>query len=83
MNLEFVCQDEEILVATTRPETILGDVAVAVNPEDGRYSSFVGRTVRHPFRNEEIPIIADRCVDSSFATGRSFVKLVHEFVLDL
>lgn len=61
--------DEEIVVATTRPETMVGDVAVAVHPEDHRYSSYIGRRVWHPFRNETIPIICDNFVDREFKTG--------------
>lgn len=61
--------DEVLTVATTRPETIFGDVAVAVNPRDNRYTSFIGRTVWHPFRKEQIPIVADDFVDPEFGTG--------------
>lgn len=68
MNGENVA-DEEIVVATTRPETILGDSAVAVHPSDDRYTKFIGRTVLHPFRNEEIPVVADDFVDQQFGTG--------------
>ncbi|MDG2991617.1 valine--tRNA ligase [Candidatus Synechococcus calcipolaris G9] len=56
-------------VATTRPETMLGDTAVAVNPEDDRYQALVGKTLRLPIMNREIPIIADTYVDPSFGTG--------------
>lgn len=57
-------------MATTRPETMLGDSAVAVNPSDGRYKQFVGRNLRHPFRNDIIPVIADEFVDPQFGTGK-------------
>lgn len=60
---------EEIVVATTRPETILGDVAVAVNPQDSRYAHLVGRKLQHPFRGDLIPVIADTMVDPLFGTG--------------
>lgn len=63
--------EDEIVVSTTRPETILGDVAVAVNPKDDRYSSFIGRKLWHPFRKEAIPIIADDFVDSTFGSGNN------------
>jgi valyl-tRNA synthetase len=63
----------EVVVATTRPETMLGDTAVAVHPEDDRYTSLVGRTVILPIMNREIPIIADSYVDREFGTG--FVKV--------
>ncbi len=56
-------------MATTRPETMLGDTAVAVNPEDNRYRSMVGKKVRLPLLEREIPIIADSEVDSAFGTG--------------
>ena len=53
----------EVVVATTRPETMLGDTAVAVNPKDKRFSGFIGKTVLLPIMNREIPIIADEMVD--------------------
>ncbi|MBU1160161.1 class I tRNA ligase family protein, partial [Patescibacteria group bacterium] len=58
-----------ITVATTRPETMLGDTAVAVNPKDKRYKDLIGKTVTLPIMNREIPIIADRLVESEFGTG--------------
>src|SRR5205085_8788851 len=54
--------DAKITVATTRPETMLGDTAVAVNPEDERYKDFIGQTIALPLTNREIPIIADEYV---------------------
>lgn len=68
-NLTKHFQGEEIVVATTRPETMLGDVAVAVHPEDQRYSKFIGLHLKHPFRHDRIPIIADAFVDREFGTG--------------
>ncbi|MBD2026827.1 valine--tRNA ligase [Leptolyngbya sp. FACHB-711] len=65
-------------VATTRPETMLGDTAVAVNPEDDRYKHWVGKTIRLPIMNREIPIIADEYVDSSFGTGCVKVTPAHD-----
>ena len=62
--------DATITVATTRPETILGDTAVAVHPDDERYAALVGRTVRIPFVERDVPIIADDVVDRAFGTGR-------------
>src|SRR5216683_1609974 len=62
-----------ITVATTRPETMLGDTAVAVHPADKRYASLIGKLVRLPLTNREIPIIADESVDKEFGTG--FVKV--------
>ncbi|XP_044745986.1 uncharacterized protein LOC123307655 [Coccinella septempunctata] len=70
--------DEEIIVATTRPETILGDVAVAVHPSDDRYSKLIGRKVHHPFRKEAIPIIADDFVDKQFGTGAVKITPAHD-----
>lgn len=64
--------DEEIVVATTRPETMLGDVAVAVHPEDKRYTHLIGRSVWHPFRCTPIPIVADEAVDMNFGSGDVF-----------
>jgi len=61
--------DEYVVVATTRPETMLGDTAVAVHPEDERYKHLVGKTVILPLMNREIPVIADEYVDKDFGTG--------------
>ena len=58
-----------LVVATTRPETMLGDTGVAVNPKDERFAHLVGKTVRLPLVDREIPIFADYYVDSSFGTG--------------
>lgn len=60
---------EYLVVATTRPETMLGDVAVMVHPEDERYSHLVGKSVRLPLCNRDIPVIADDYVDREFGTG--------------
>ncbi|MCA9921335.1 MAG: valine--tRNA ligase, partial [Anaerolineales bacterium] len=65
-------------VATTRPETILGDTAVAVHPEDPRYQEFVGKTCLVPMLNREIPIIADDYVDRDFGTGALKVTPGHD-----
>ena len=67
-----------IPVATTRPETILGDTAVAVHPQDERYSAFVGRKVRVPILNRLIPVIADPYVDPQFGTGALKVTPAHD-----
>ncbi|HEX7877771.1 MAG TPA: valine--tRNA ligase [Candidatus Eisenbacteria bacterium] len=67
-----------ITVATTRPETILGDVAVAVNPEDERYRHLVGRMVHVPFVNRPIPIIADDYVEKDFGAGALKVTPAHD-----
>jgi valyl-tRNA synthetase len=70
----------EIVVATTRPETMLGDTAVAVHPDDERYRAIVGRKVRHPLTGRELPIIADAIlVDPKFGTGAVKVTPAHDF----
>ena len=61
--------DEEFVIATTRPETMLGDTGVAVNPNDERYRHLIGKTVILPLMNREIPIVADEYVDMEFGTG--------------
>ncbi|MDG9671731.1 valine--tRNA ligase [Hahella sp. CR1] len=68
-----------LVVATTRPETMLGDTAVAVNPEDDRYRDLVGKTVILPVVNREIPIIADSYVDMEFGTGCVKITPAHDF----
>lgn len=67
-----------ITVATTRPETMFGDVAVAVNPDDERYKSIVGKTLRLPLTDREIPIIADSFVDLTFGTGMVKITPAHD-----
>jgi valyl-tRNA synthetase len=68
----------EVVVATTRPETMLGDTAVAVHPEDERYSSLVGREVHLPLTGRRIPVIADTYVDRAFGTGCLKVTPAHD-----
>ncbi len=70
--------DKTITVATTRPETMLGDTAVAVNPEDERYKSLIGKTIALPLTNREIPIIADEYVDAEFGTGAVKITPAHD-----
>jgi valyl-tRNA synthetase len=67
-----------ITIATTRPETMLGDTAVAVNPEDDRYKSYVGKTIRLPLVGREIKIIADAAIDREFGTGALKVTPAHD-----
>lgn len=67
-----------VLVATTRPETMLGDTAVAVHPADQRYQSLVGKTVRLPIVSREIPVIADQRVEREFGTGAVKVTPAHD-----
>lgn len=69
---------EFIPVATTRPETILGDSAVAVHPEDERYQKFIGKMVLVPILNREIPVIADDYVDRKFGTGALKITPAHD-----
>lgn len=68
-----------IVVATTRPETLLGDVAVAVNPNDERYQKLIGQTIKLPLTNRVIPIIADDSVDIEFGTGCVKITPAHDF----
>jgi len=70
--------DDYIPVATTRPETILGDTAVAVHPDDDRYRQYVGKTVLVPILNREIPVIADEYVDIEFGTGALKITPGHD-----
>jgi valyl-tRNA synthetase len=70
--------DEFVVVATTRPETMLGDEAVAVNPSDPRYRHLVGRRCRLPLQHKPIPIIADDLVDPQFGTGCVKVTPAHD-----
>jgi valyl-tRNA synthetase len=69
-----------IIVATTRPETMLGDSAVAVNPQDKRYQNLIGQKVILPIQNREIPVIADKAVDLTFGTGAVKVTPAHDFL---
>src|SRR5258708_7533421 len=68
-----------LVVATTRPETMLGDVAVAVNPRDGRYTKLVGKRVQLPLTGRSIPVIADDYVDPEFGTGCVKITPAHDF----
>jgi valyl-tRNA synthetase len=69
---------EYLQISTTRPETLMGDVAVAVNPKDPRYAKYVGRKVRRPFPHAEIPVIADDHVDIEFGTGALKITPAHD-----
>ncbi|XP_070501915.1 valine--tRNA ligase [Chironomus tepperi] len=75
---KIVDSDEEIVVSTTRPETMLGDTAVAVHPEDSRYSHLINKKLYHPYRNEEIPLIFDESVDPNFGTGAVKITPSHD-----
>ena len=68
-----------VVVATTRPETMLGDTAVAVNPDDARYQALIGKAVRLPLARRDIPIIADSYVDPAFGSGCVKITPAHDF----
>ncbi|GAB4368242.1 MAG: valine--tRNA ligase [Calditrichia bacterium] len=78
--IKYPIQNSEdyLVVATTRPETMLGDTAVAVHPEDERYSRLIGKTVMLPLMNREIPVVADRQVSMEFGTGAVKVTPAHD-----
>ncbi|MDO6695698.1 valine--tRNA ligase [Aliiglaciecola sp. 3_MG-2023] len=69
----------ELIVATTRPETMLGDTAVAVHPDDERYQSFIGKSITLPLTGREIPVISDDYVDPEFGTGCVKITPAHDF----
>jgi valyl-tRNA synthetase len=69
---------EYLEISTTRPETLMGDVAVAVNPKDPRYAKYIGRHVKRPFPHAEIPVIADDHVDIEFGTGALKITPAHD-----
>ena len=70
--------DDYVVIATTRPETLFGDTAVAVNPEDERYAKIVGKTLLLPLTDREIPVIADEYVDKEFGTGCVKITPAHD-----
>jgi len=81
-HFKYVVADDEdtfIPVATTRPETILGDTAVCVHPEDPRYQHLIGKEVLVPMQNRRIPVIADEYVDREFGTGALKITPAHDF----
>jgi len=80
-HIKYPVKDEEgrfVEIATTRPETMLGDTAVAVHPDDERYKSIIGKTVILPLVNKEIPVIADSYVDKEFGTGVVKITPAHD-----
>ena len=79
INYPLVDGSGQLTVATTRPETMLGDVAVMVHPEDERYKNLIGKQVKLPLCDREIPIIADDYVDKDFGTGVVKVTPAHDF----
>jgi valyl-tRNA synthetase len=76
----LVNQKEFIVIATTRPETIFGDLAIAVNPKDKRYENLIGQKAQLPLTENEIPIIADESIDPEFGTGALKVTPAHDSV---
>lgn len=75
----LVNSNDFLLVATTRPETLLGDVAVAVHPDDRRFQRYIGKQLKLPLTDRVIPIIADPCVEASFASGCVKITPAHDF----
>lgn len=78
INYPVIGTDEVLEIATTRPETLLGDTAVVVHPEDARYQHLIGKNVLLPLMNREIPIIADEYVEMDFGTGAMKVTPAHD-----
>lgn len=78
INYPVVGSDEFVEIATTRPETLLGDTAVAVNPEDERYAHLIGKKLRLPLVGREIPVVADEYVDKEFGTGCVKITPAHD-----
>ncbi len=78
LKYEFVDSDDYLIIATTRPETIFGDVAVAVNPHDQRYLNLIGKEVFIPLLNKKIPLISDDYVDIEFGTGVLKITPAHD-----
>ena len=74
----IVGSDEYLIIATTRPETMLGDTAIAVHPDDERYTHLVGQMVKLPLTDREIPIVADHYVDKEFGTGAVKITPAHD-----
>ncbi|MBR0423996.1 valine--tRNA ligase [Candidatus Saccharibacteria bacterium] len=70
---------DDVIVSTTRPETLFGDAAVAVNPEDSRYKDLIGKTVHLPLTDREIPVIADEHADPEYGTGAVKITPAHDF----
>ncbi len=78
-DIAYTYDGGEIIVSTTRPETLFGDTAVAVNPEDERYKDIIGKTVHLPLTDREIPVIADEHADPEFGTGAVKITPAHDF----
>ncbi len=78
-DIAYPYEGGEIVVSTTRPETLFGDTAVAVNPKDTRYEKIVGKTVHLPLTDREIPVIADEHADMEYGTGAVKITPAHDF----
>ena len=78
-DIAYTYDGGEIIVSTTRPETLFGDAAVAVNPEDSRYKDLIGKTVHLPLTDREIPIIADEHADMEYGTGAVKITPAHDY----
>lgn len=78
-DIAYLYDGGEIVVSTTRPETLFGDTAVAVNPLDERYAGFLGRKVKVPLSEREIPVILDECADMEYGTGAVKITPAHDF----
>ena len=78
-DIAYTYNGGEIIVSTTRPETLFGDAAVAVNPEDQRYKNLIGKTVHLPLTDREIPVIADEHADPEYGTGAVKITPAHDF----
>jgi valyl-tRNA synthetase len=78
VSIKYGSGDTEIIVATTRAETMLGDTAVAVHPDDERYAHMIGKSILVPLINREIPVVADEHVDPAFGTGAVKVTPAHD-----
>ncbi|MBQ9029651.1 valine--tRNA ligase [Candidatus Saccharibacteria bacterium] len=76
---KVIGSDQEIIVSTTRPETLFGDTAVAVNPSDERYTAIIGQSVKLPLTDREIPIIADEHADPAYGTGAVKITPAHDY----
>ncbi len=77
--IRYPVENETLIIATTRPETMLGDTAVAVHPEDPKYKHLIGKTISLPLSKRKIPIIADTYVDPEFGTGALKITPAHDF----
>ena len=79
LKYQITNESKYLIVATTRPETMLGDTAVAVNPHDDRYLNYIGKSITLPITNRQVPIIADEYVDKDFGTGCVKITPAHDF----